>query len=1629
MPPRTLILEPEAPQALALTEEPQSPRALVLDPEVSSPTSLVLEPEAPPPDASATSPAVPEAGSTWRDRLFKAGEETLADPNATRAERFLAGLTLGMRESARGMGSSPEIPTKVAEYAISPFTVPYEGLLRALIEAGVITPRTAEQVTKSLIGATPALTAPRGAPRPRAGAVEPVRLREGMLEKAPEVRPIPEPRPGEVPPTPEPVRAVAETPPITEAPAPAEFPLAAGDVVEYRPTLSEKPVTGVVTNLNADGTVNVRARDSGVLRKVPRESLLRPGEPEAVGLESARLGKRVTLGEADAAVLGEMKETIRTVESEPTLGRRFTVEHGEETVEAAPSALEVKGYRTGKPSWMEIPGRSGEFHDYGDVLKAIESLERGTWPGTARRQRIAEQLLQEIRFDAEQEKARLAGYKAEAERLPAAPPEPMPREQAIRDQFFAEVDRLAAEEARAAGASPPEPLLARDTGVPTSESTRKEEFRPSREAATAPAPEAGALSPEELARQETFYRAKANGEITYLGKQPDAPLKPREAILAVDQAGTLRVQESLKAGSDNDVLARFGKKIRAAVAAAKKPEAPAGPVVELTPRPEPVAPTPVQPSARAGFERRAEEVKPEKPREPEPSRTLWVGRGQHGSVRVVFPDKVHADLYAAVGRSRRAMRQEPTPPADWRGLAARLDIPEREVGRLATEYREGINQAVKGLEEGETYRAPAYTLAGEETAISAPTVREEPARIGAKPSETEPPSPGGAARTPEPARQIVYGGRSYDYVPWESRQKETRKWTTARPVQGPGGEWTLQDVGPSPVPESSGGPAAPKPAGAAVPPPRGEPTVTLGSLGGTLQEVAHFLPESLRRLPEQYRTVVDKGIQRLTERMPKVLREARGLGEEFVDLIHDRNAALATSVERAVELGGTLQAGLTRGEQLRLDQVLRGGITTNPRVRGLVEPARTLIDQLEAKLVKAGYLTPEAVREFTDRFTSNPQYLRRLYTAKLLDPPKPVITVERTGPSVKSPTFLPRGETLEVTLPLSGGEPLTGRAREEFLRPYLRQGYRLRRVDAGKAVLFQDIPEGVRRQLGEVRDQPGFVAAHTIAEQARVVANHEFLDAIRQNPEWAKPALTEAELASGEWTRLPGDKTKWGPLADHFVTKDVAKEVAESIRLRQDWEKVLDRLVGMWKYSKVVLNPAAIGRNTMSSAILADFGGLHPYRLDAYAAGARDLANRGGYVAEAKAQGLFRTNFAWNELGQLSEGILRSTEGNGILRVLDGIRDLTEAARARTGISPAKLYGAVENFYRYNLFRFGREELGLSPKDARRYALKYAIDYQVVSPAVGFLRRVPVLGTPFVTFASKAIPLTLETLARHPLRVLKYPALVYGVQKLAEAQIGQKPEETEAQRKLGEMSAARYALLPVRDKDGRAQYLDLGYILPFGDLLELADALQGEGRRANISFLPIVTNPAFAIAEVLLNRSSFTGKDLAGPADTGVEAFRKKVEHLANAWGPSLLPPLPGTQKGGYGYEDVRRAFAGETDWLGRTRSVQSALLANLVGLRARGVTTEELANFKLRQVYAQLDALEKDAVRVASTLREQPAQRQLELRPILARMREVAKQGVAIAEAMQTVRTARTSGPPESRPSPGRASRPPAGP
>ena len=113
-------------------------------------------------------------------------------------------------------------------------------------------------------------------------------------------------------------------------------------------------------------------------------------------------------------------------------------------------------------------------------------------------------------------------------------------------------------EARPAQAGLPDEALTSSTTPP------KGGFSIAQESQQSTAHGSGGASVEELARRETFWRIKRNGQLSYQGVSPDANLQDGEALLALKKDGSLRVQDSRMNLGDEAVISKFGTRVRMA---------------------------------------------------------------------------------------------------------------------------------------------------------------------------------------------------------------------------------------------------------------------------------------------------------------------------------------------------------------------------------------------------------------------------------------------------------------------------------------------------------------------------------------------------------------------------------------------------------------------------------------------------------------------------------------------------------------------------------------------------------------------------------------------------------------------------------------------------------------------------------------------------------------------------------------------------------------------------------------------------------------------------------------------------------------------------------------------------------
>lgn len=652
-------------------------------------------------------------------------------------------------------------------------------------------------------------------------------------------------------------------------------------------------------------------------------------------------------------------------------------------------------------------------------------------------------------------------------------------------------------------------------------------------------------------------------------------------------------------------------------------------------------------------------------------------------------------------------------------------------------------------------------------------------------------------------------------------------------------------------------------------------------------------------------------IQRNIRERPSLIRERVPSGEAFLEARGEERGFIAEKVEKGFALGERLQKGLKQEEQEMLGRLVKGEakaedlqkIRNEPRWNDAIEAAkeaRSEFDNLGSQAVVQGLLKDETF------FRNYGKYVPRMYRKYELDYDA---MIQRFGE--KKPT----------------------------------------RLDLTRFKQRKDIPEHIRMLMGEILE-PAYPVAKGIAQIAHDVGNVRLFNKVADNPEWASKdmqSLWDVGKNPAEFVEMP-TTGKLGRLSGMWVNKWIADDLNQIIRSRTELEKIADALVGEWKYSKVILNPATHGRNLMSNWVLAHLGGLPMTRGDIYYRALVELRKKGPLYDEALAasQGKIRRGtFAAAEMNALLDSWNKSSGGLG-----DRLAAISQALRAGKGseaiqqvrVSQTKpgrklgeLYQAEEVWFKMSKYIHNREK-GMKPREAWADAEKWLFDYTEVPKLVEWARRSPA-GAPFITFTYKALPVVAESMVTAPWRMAGILASLYYLNEKSAELLGMSEQEKRrVEASLPEkmkgkvLGVSKFLMLPFKDKYGQIQYLDLTYILPWGDIGEtggLGSEIPGVRKLGGLTRqVPVVGSPLIqAIAEIGLNKSSYTGKEIYQPWESTAESSKKISLYLYRQAFPSLAP-------GGYGETRLRKAITQEPDYMGRTSSIPTAAASTLLGLK-----------------------------------------------------------------------------------------------
>lgn len=499
-------------------------------------------------------------------------------------------------------------------------------------------------------------------------------------------------------------------------------------------------------------------------------------------------------------------------------------------------------------------------------------------------------------------------------------------------------------------------------------------------------------------------------------------------------------------------------------------------------------------------------------------------------------------------------------------------------------------------------------------------------------------------------------------------------------------------------------------------------------------------------------------------------------------------------------------------------------------------------------------------------------------------------------------------------------------------------------------------------------------------------------------------------FAPGEWVQVPDSKipgtqvAKYGKLAGRYIPGPIWNDLRQVVGGQfKPFGDTYAKILTLWKTAKTALSPAVHMNNVMANFVMADWhdvGAAHvakSLRLILAASQregvgilgrAGNLAARAGIADREAARELLNRykdsggdigSWVTNEISRDQlEPLLASLEKElaatagasnqaqvGVFAALQHALMLRfpSAWEAFKGSKPGKaigteaqslidLYQAEDDLFRLAAWLKAKED-GKGDLEAGRAARQSFLDYHINAPWIQMMRST---AFPFISFTYRAVPMLLETAAKKPHKLLKLMAIAGGLNALGSMLAGGDDEDERKllpEEKAGKIwgMVPKLVRMPWNDRNGHPVYLDIRRFIPVGDVFDV-----GQGHSA-VPILPGLQpgGPMALAAEVVVNRSMFTGKPITLDTDTAAQKAAKLGDYLYKAFAPNILG-LPGT----YATTAVGDAAQGKTDAFGREQSVAQAV-ASSFGVKLGSYPADVLKLNLIRKAQAELMEIDRN--------------------------------------------------------------------
>lgn len=386
-----------------------------------------------------------------------------------------------------------------------------------------------------------------------------------------------------------------------------------------------------------------------------------------------------------------------------------------------------------------------------------------------------------------------------------------------------------------------------------------------------------------------------------------------------------------------------------------------------------------------------------------------------------------------------------------------------------------------------------------------------------------------------------------------------------------------------------------------------------------------------------------------------------------------------------------------------------------------------------------------------------------------------------------------------------------------------------------------------------------------------------------------------AKIDKNKFKQIP-DQKKYGELRGTYIRKEIYDDLinapSEGKGIVSYVNKKGKDFTKIWKTLKVPLNPPSVARNFISNLVLLNLSGVSTTRLPSRMVQAlKEIVTKGKYYKIAQKKGIASTTFSKQEMVQINT-IYKIAKAQKTQNWLDKADLMASQILNFAGDS----YGFVETFGKI-IKIIDDMETGKNAETAVYNAQKTLFDYSLVPAAVKEVRQNP-FGVPFLTFQYKVLPFLIETFIRHPERYVKYMAVPY---LAAAAWKKQNQDMTEEDLETLKETLPKYLrdggnalVLPSKDDEGRWQFYDYSYVMPWGFYTGIGNKLaSGELVEATDDIVGLWGGPGLtAAAAITTNIDPFTNREIVDTAGTPVDQAADILNFTYRTIAPTWLTDI-----------------------------------------------------------------------------------------------------------------------------------------